>query len=80
MLFDILLAVCAVYSLVASTAAVVHSHRWIKVPAVRGAAECQHCNRFIGKYFIDGHGRVTCAKCKPEGFADALKRKLVAGS
>jgi len=40
-------------------------------------AECGHCHETITSYFIDGYGRMTCKKCKPEGWEDAIKRKAV---
>lgn len=36
--------------------------------------ECGHCHRMVQQYFIDGAGRPTCQKCKPEGFRDAVNR------
>jgi hypothetical protein len=34
---------------------------------------CDHCKKIVDKWFTDGYGRTTCAQCKPEGFAAALR-------
>lgn len=40
------------------------------------ATPCGHCNETVKQWFIDGYGRITCEKCKPEGFKDAVNRGI----
>lgn len=40
---------------------------------------CDHCGLIVGKYFIDGYGRTTCPRCKPEGYRDAVNRGTAKG-
>lgn len=75
-------ALASIYSVVISTIAFYHAHRWVKVSKggrERGAMECGYCNRFVGKYFIDGAGKASCGKCHPEGYRDAVYKKSLIG-